>query len=216
MISTRDRQVFLTAVAALALVAWLPAAVAAQDEHSAQEATDATRQSNCRLAIQALTTGRPEPKYDWAKDFLSLCEVSAGSTLAVLWQRPTSDSASLSELYVMSARVRDKRVLDAVMAVADDPTAGWWRRSTALRVMAIYVAPGVRFKPDDIRIRSDSALRHTVVTHTVQREGSEPFDATWLVRVRDLFQRLSSTDADPILRHSARVIGDVLKPALPD
>jgi len=216
MITTRDRQVLCAAVAVLALAAGLPAAAAAQDEHSAQEATDATRQANCRLATQVLSTGRPEPKYDWAREFLPLCEVSAGSTLAALWRRPTSDSASLSELYVMSAQVRDKRVLDAVMAVADDPAAGWWRRSTALRVVAAYVVPGVRFKPDDIRIRSDSALRHTLASHSVQREGSEPFDATWLVRVRDLFQRLSSTDADPSLRHSARVIGDVLKPALPD
>lgn len=135
--------------------------------------------------------------------------------LASAWRGAPADTASLSDLYRRSREVRDQRVLDAVMAVAQDPAAGWWRRATAMRVMAAYVRPSLSFCPDHIRIRGDSASRLVHAGHWVQREGSVPLGESWAVGVRMVLQRLAAADADSEVRHTAGFIAESLRPAWP-
>lgn len=182
----------------------------------ATEAQDAKLASDCRLAAQSITTGRPEPLFDWAMTFISRCEISAGPALTAAWQRLPADSASFDQLFAASSRVRDQRIFEALFSIANAPTNGWWARATAIRVMAWYVRPGLNLVPDDIRIRADSAEEFSVSDHWVQIDGSVALEANSGARVRDLLAALSAGDPDPQVRHTAAYVMKRLRPYLPE
>lgn len=167
------------------------------------EASDEKLRADCRLAAQSIVTGRPEPLFDWAMQFITRCEVSAGEALGTVWRHPPADSTSLQELYIASSGLRDQRILDALMAVAADPTIAWYPRATAIRVMAAYVQPAMALIPDEIRPRADSLVRYGMADHWVQREGSDPLMPGSHARIQQLLLRLASEDPDPALRHTA-------------
>lgn len=167
------------------------------------EASDEKLRADCRLAAQSIVTGRPEPLFDRAMQFITRCEVSAGDALGAAWRHPSADSTALEELYFASARVRDQRILNAIMAVAADPTRPWLPRATAIRVMAAYVQPAMALIPDEIRPRADSIVRYGMADHWVQREGSDLLLPGSHARIQQLLLRLASEDPDPALRHTA-------------
>lgn len=210
--STRSLLCLAVTLTVVALSACSPVRLHAQ---RATEAQDAKLASDCRLAAQAITTGRPEPLFDWAMGFVSRCEISAGPALAAAWQRLPTDSASFDQLFAASSRVRDQRIFEALFTVANAPTNGWWARATAIRVMAWYVRPGLNLVPDDIRFRADSAEEFSVSDHWVQSDGAVPLEANSSTRVRDLLVALSAGDPDPQVRHTAAYVEKRLRLHLP-
>ena len=191
----------------VAAAAWLslgalvgPTGLAAQ---GATEASDALLKADCRLAAQTLATGRPAPHWDWAIGAISRCDESAGPGLAKAWSIATVDSATLSEMVRTSRDVQDGRLFEALVAVASDPAAGWWRRASALRVLAAYVAPQLMFTPDHLRPSPTAPGSVRILGHVTLFQGTTPMPADSKARTRALFLRLVESDPDSGIRSAA-------------
>ncbi|MGH9782815.1 MAG: hypothetical protein ACRD88_01410, partial [Terriglobia bacterium] len=107
-----------------------------------RERDDLQLRNSCRLASQALATGHPHP-HDWARDLIGACDESGGAALALLWRSGVpQDRQELGRLVYVTSRLRDQRILDALLRVAADPARPAVVRLSAIRVLISYFSPG--------------------------------------------------------------------------
>ena len=192
------------AVAALAMLA--PVVLQAQGRRL-PEREDSVLRADCRLAAQAIETGRPSPHFDWAMESISRCDETAGEALALAWRHAPTDSVTLMILGRSSREMKDQRIYEAAVAVARDVSRSWWPRQAALRLLASYVEPRVTFNEDGLR----SEGRGHSSSHTAVREGSQPLVPGAIPQILVLLADLAANDPDPLLRNAARLIHDRIR-----
>ena len=196
------KEVPALAVAAIAMLA--PVVLQAQGRRL-PEREDPVLRADCRLAAQAIETGRPSPHWGWAMETISACDETAGDALAKLWRSVPTDSIVLMRLLRSAREIKDQRVYVAATTVARDASAAWWPRATALRLLAAYVDPGLRFHTEDLRPGPDSAgLVIRTVSHWVQNDGSQPLAAGAIPEIQALLAELAASDPNPDVRYTAQ------------
>lgn len=106
--------------------------------------------NNCRLAVQALRTGHPHPKYTWARDYVAICPDEAPEVLPEMWRRTLrADTQDVAAATDASGRIKDRRIYGAL-------------RETVLD----------RSRPDVVRVGAMVAL----MRYIDRREGVTIFD----------------------------------------
>ncbi len=171
------------------------------------ETSDVRLRNNCRLAVQALTTGRPAPHYDWALDQIRACDETGGIGLAGAWQSVAEDTVDLERLVFSSARLRDARVLEAVLAVAQDPKRTTAVRLSSLRVLASYADSTVSVSLGELQAPPDTAILPGIFDFGAH-DGSMPLQSADPGRILSVFDTLATTDHDPHVRAAARFLRD--------
>ncbi|HEX6535792.1 MAG TPA: hypothetical protein VF041_14435 [Gemmatimonadaceae bacterium] len=189
-------------IVALALLA-ATSPLAAQ---RATEATDAHLREECRLATQALTTGRPHPRYSWALDQIRVCDQSAGPALASRWRAlREADRTELGHLSFTSRSVRDQRIFDAALAVAGARGTAPLIRLAALGVLASHVDPTVYVSLEKLEHPKANQLLPAVLDFA-PRDGAVPLaesdKATFLTFLRGLVEH----EPDPQVATAARYL----------
>ena len=122
-------------------ILWLAAlAIVVAGPLRGQAAPDTVKLRNdCRLAEQALRTGHPAPKVDWARTFLPDCEPQqwASASAAALERLRTSVNApDLTQEWGAVSMLRDARLMALARSVALDRQASTAARVHALRYLA--------------------------------------------------------------------------------
>lgn len=163
--------------------------------------------NDCRLAAQALQTGHPAPKTDWALQVIYWCDESGGPALQALWAAPTTDIVALEQLVKGSERLLDQRVYVAVMAKARDASAPRAVRIAALRVLSAFIANTTAIDQADLMAMPDSNVTRTFssIDHGIpQFVGSQPLTLSARSDFLALLLELSRTDPDSVIRRAGR------------
>jgi hypothetical protein len=126
----------LALVAAFSLFGAVPVAAQHIDRRA-----EAHHRNQCRLAGQVLTTGHPEPKREWARSYVTMCEEEAPEFFASEWARVEGDTARLGDLVFDSGRIRDERLYEALRSVVSDRSRPELVRVGAMLVLSRYVDP---------------------------------------------------------------------------
>jgi hypothetical protein len=101
----------------LFLLASAPPVVGQQTENPYQ----ARHRNNCRLAVQALRTGHPHPKYTWAREYLMTCRDDAPEVLVEMWRRTLrADTQDVVAAARASGQIKDRRIYQAMLATVLD------------------------------------------------------------------------------------------------
>lgn len=178
-----------------------------------RERDDVHLRDNCRLAAQVLTTGHPDPHYAWARDIISACDESGGPALAAVWQSATDDPQELGRLVYVTTRLRDQRILDALLAIARDRTRPAAIRLSTLQVLISYFAPGAYV--------SIVSLEHPPFgsplgweTEFAPTEGAVPLASSARDEILSLTTELARSDQDSTVRDAARFVTEGLEAIL--
>jgi hypothetical protein len=136
------------ATLSLLVVPWLVIGVAPSDRIAAQQEglrEDEPRwRAECAAAVAHLEGGVSEStETTRLLHTLSNCERSAGSALAAFWLSRPSDEGVIRVLSYTSQRMHDRRIMDAVVVVVEDPSFSGELRMAALEVLASYVDPRI-------------------------------------------------------------------------
>ena len=185
--------------ALLMLAAWPELAVA--------QADSATQ---CGRARQILSERRIEPEDGPALAIIYQC-AGAGGALAAAWSHPPADSSMLAWLVASSARVADRRILDATLSLVQTGPSVTQRRAALEVVLAQFdpsftVSQYMWVVPDSMSLPRESDY--------YQRPGEQPPTASDRQRIVDTFRQLSTADPDPSWRGVARLIVRGLAPRL--
>ena len=177
------------------------------------EKDDVQLRNDCRLAAQVLTTGHPDPHYEWARDVIGKCDVSGGPALAALWQSLSPDTAELKHVVYTTARLRDARVLAALVSVAGDAARPVEVRLSSLRVLASYFKPGAYVTLGDLQHPPfGSPLGWE--SEFVAIDGVQPLGADARTTILDLVHRLAGSDPDAAVRAGARFLAEAFESQL--
>ncbi|HKG94278.1 MAG TPA: hypothetical protein VKA84_20365 [Gemmatimonadaceae bacterium] len=129
---------------------------------------------------------------------------------AYLWRNAPADTGRLSAL-VGASYVRDRRILDAVTAVATDPARPQLVRLAALRILAIYGDPHLLLEWSDLEpppviggLVQGRNLPH--IGHPYAPDGPQPLTAADAQAIRQSLDLLSRSDADERVRGAAESI----------
>ncbi len=199
---------------ALAIAFALLAAPGAGSELHAQgrrENVDALHRADCRLALQAILTGKPEPKWNWAVDKIAGCDDSAGEVVPSWMRRPMPDSLDLLEVFAAASTVRDQRILDAAVEIARDEALSWRQRVNAIQVMGAYVDPRVIIEPDDITSAPNGYPKARMLGHGHQIDGTSPLAEGHVATIRAILESLAAETSDPRVKASARVFAGLAR-----
>ncbi len=171
-----------------------------------QERQDVHLRNDCRLARQILEEGHPHPHRDWALNMIGSCDESGGEVIPSLWQDAPQDLDELEQLVWSSARLRDQRIMDAVMAVANDRSRAVAVRLSALRVLAYYYSPRVYVTLDMLEAPESSEQPLPSLGSTFDfepREGTAPLSAGTPEHILEFLCHLSATAEDPAVQGAA-------------
>lgn len=188
--------------------------VATGSEAQVVDEVDRVRQRNdCRLAVQVLETGHPHPHWTWAMDVVDRCTEYGGAALARTWAVPPADITALTQLVLSSQRLRDQRIVDAVLEVARSESASREVRLRALQVLASYVDPSRTPRLDEME-RSDDPYQFPSIRrnmHVVTFEGSRPPAPDTPLRVLGALRTLGETAGDQHVREAAAFLHEALR-----
>jgi len=176
----------------------------------AGEAADARLRKDCRLATQILTKGQPDPHYDWARDIIGKCDSSGGPALAALWRSVPADSAELAHVVYTTSRLRDQRILTALLAVAQDQARPLAVRLATIQVLISYFKPS-GYVPFDWLKRPPFGSPVGQVTEFLATEGSVPLGANTRNTILALMRQLAASDPDATMRGAARFVTEALE-----
>jgi hypothetical protein len=146
------------------------------------------------------------------------CPDEGPVTLARLWKTPPVDSASRHALSSVSGRIRDRRLFGALVAAVSDGRLGTAARLDAIAALAAqtdsmlvveFVEPPARQRSRGPRVQM-LRLSHPIVTM-----GAQPLGMDVTARVVGLFEKLSTSDPDPVLRYVSGVVARNLTPTKP-
>ncbi len=179
----------------VALLAVSPAALGAQNERAAE----VHHRDQCRLAGQVLATGHPAPKREWARAYITSCAEEGPRLLAEQWHTAGADSAQLRYLVTATARLRDRRLYDALQAVASDRSRPRGVRVGAMLALTRYVDPHSAVWFSDLRAPGEPVRRIPLVTSWTtgggQMDGSQPIAAPVADSVLRLLDEIAAARA---------------------
>jgi hypothetical protein len=126
----------------LTVAALLPACATAQHPDSVQA------RNRCRLALQVVETGHPEPHTAWAYERVGLCGPEAGPAVAGALRRfrQNQDTTVLDLISTPARYLRDAQIFDAALEIAQDRTASVPARVFAFRTLIQALVPGTMLR----------------------------------------------------------------------
>jgi hypothetical protein len=160
--------------------------------------------NDCRLAEQALSTGHPAPREEWALGVVWNCR-DAGPVLAaaLTGARASSDSAYLNALTAPLIRLRDGYVFAAALALAGDRSASLHARAAAIRALMYAVRPGGYVDPAALSNPRAVNCFGTPSPHSEVVNGA-PLPSDYLEQARALMSRVTGEQSEPEgIRHAA-------------
>ena len=179
-----------------------PAACQRGDTTSAM----ARHRNQCRLARQVLLEGHPANRRAWASEYILTCPEEAPEPLARRWRVTTEDP--IQHLVDFSFRIPDRRIFDAVYAVAETESRPEHVRVAALALLARYADPQLEFHVDELRPSADGRVRPILarVTGGGQMRVVQPLGGVTLSVIR-LLERIADDGTSPrTVRHAASVL----------
>jgi hypothetical protein len=167
--------------------------------------------NRCRLAVQIITTGNPEPHTDWAYEHVRLCgkEGAAAVAQAMLAAAAETDRAEWEKLTTPGFYVRDAGIFDAALRLSGNPAASTTARVYSMKVLVQSLSPGTTLTYDDLT-RGPTARRVCFGTgpgshHEVEEVSPLPSD--YRERARAAMARLTEDPAQGFaIRQAARCV----------
>ncbi len=182
-------------LALVLLLLGIPAVGAAQmfGEREGREATDTEVRERCEDAVERLLQEPlgDEPERDLERVWL--CEVSGPIAIASSWRNPSITSNPRARLVAISQEIHDRRVLNVVLPILEDPGEPYDLRIRALSVLAEYLVPGWRPGPGSwfsTRSGEESPVSVGSRTHAVWVQGVEPIDEAARTRIVEALRAL--------------------------
>jgi hypothetical protein len=119
----------------------------------------------------------------------------------------------MRKLVYASRSLRDVRVLDAALEVAESESASQLARLSVLRVLASYVETTAEPDLGDFEVAAGSWLRPGIprTMHIVRREGSQPPDAESSWQVWERLGELAKSAGDERVRDAADYLYEGLR-----
>lgn len=137
------------AVLAIALALALPSCALAQ----AGGGNDSVHVRNrCRLAVQIITTGRPEPHTDWAFEHVRRCGREGAAAIAQRMAAATvnSNQAEWEKLTAPTFYVHDAGIFRGALSIAQDRGASTIARVYSMKVLIQILTRGTTLSYDDL------------------------------------------------------------------
>ena len=181
-------------------------AAAAQNENE-----DVHLHNDCRLAAQILETGHPAPHYAWAAETIPKCSEAGADVLARVWSRPPVDSVALEHLFYASYTLRDRRITNAVAAVATTGSSPPLVRLNAIRVLTGHAVPSLMVTVADLTpVENDSVRRFFGgVSHVTVRQGASPIEPSTVELILDTLDRLRNDSDARVARAASYIHGQL-------
>lgn len=185
-------------VLVVALAIALPSCASAQ----AAGVSDSVHVRNrCRLAVQVITTGHPDPHTEWAYEYVRRCgaQGTAAVARAILASAANSNGGTWERLTTPAFYVRDAGIFEASLTVAQDRNASTTARVYSMKVLIQMLSPGTTLSYDDLT-RGPNAQRVCFGTgpgahHEVEEVSGLPSD--YRERVLAAMVPLSEDGATP-------------------
>lgn len=136
-------------VLAVALALVLPSCASAQ----ATSMSDSVYVRNrCRLAVQVITTGRPDPHAEWAYEYVRMCgrEGAAAITRAMESAVASPDRSDWERLTISTFYVRDAGIFEAALGVSKNAAASTTARVYSMKILIQLLSPGTTLTYDDL------------------------------------------------------------------
>jgi hypothetical protein len=172
---------------------------------SAQADPDTVHVHNqCRLALQIIERGHPQPHEKWAYEFVARCGATAGTAIAQRQSelRTSSDTTELRLLAATGSQLRDNAILRVSLDVAGDRGASTVARPFAF-LNLIYLVSDVAEIPGFDPWHTEGLGCIGASTHRIIMQGAA-LDADFRDRVRAVAERVTSDpDEPPAVRAAA-------------
>jgi len=171
---------------------------------SAQSDPDSIHARNdCRLAVQIVLEGEPANKRDWAIGLGPSCGAEFGKAVAgrLRLESHGQYSDEIGRIADRTFGIKDATLLEAVLEVANDPSAGLEFRVSALRTAFWQVSPSRRWGPLDAfisgRVYDGSfSCPSSPLTDSEPTVG-EPIAASQVIRAMNLGDSISRDQHAP-------------------
>ncbi len=194
-------------VAATTLLLVFGGTLSAQQQ---RERDDAHLRNDCRLAVQTLSSGEPEPHRAWARAIITRCDDSGPAALRDAWSGIGPDSSDLEWLVDASSRIRDARLLQTATDVASDGARPTLVRLSSLRVLISYFAPDETaslaklLMPPQPTTIGWCCLSSRADFFPIAGTASLPDDRA--ARIKSVLSQLATSDRDPVVRKAAEFV----------
>ncbi|MGH7718738.1 MAG: hypothetical protein ACREON_07840, partial [Gemmatimonadaceae bacterium] len=182
----------------------------------AQEADISARahkERDCHAAADKVSLSEPIAEYRSKVQALGTCTSDIGPTsLRSLWSAvgPTADR--LNVLVASSSQLRDRRLLATLRDVALDRNRPRLVRIAALRALAAYASPQLRFTFAELTPTSSGAVSlGTYVDHAITSDGPQRLPEAVKGYVIEVLSMLEESETDAHVRYAAERIGRVLR-----
>lgn len=186
------RMTFAVLIAAATTTLWARPATAQESGHQEQ----VQHRNRCRLAAQAMQTGRPHPHYQWARGYISICDDEGPHALASEWRTVREDTAEVYFLIRSSSRIRDARIFEALQQAATDRSRPDVVRVGAMITLSRYVDPQNAIGFPDVRPPRGGVNRIPLVSNWTtgggQSQGSVALQAPAAPRVKAILQEIAA------------------------
>jgi hypothetical protein len=164
------------------------------------------RRNNCRLALQVIETGNPQPRQEWALQYIPFCAPGERAMAYLARIRQLRQSSSVVNLRrAMPLGVfRDAALFEAVADLAQDRTASTTARIVALMELSALVGDRYSFPVfegfssglNERGLPRRSCARTNA--HPRGREdGATPLPADYAPRVAAIADRIATDEAEP-------------------
>ena len=157
----------------------------------------------------AEATLRVQPRGESHRRALSIlmgCPVAGPRALATEWGRPREDTTDLQLLGDASARLTDRRLLQALRGVALDASRDRQVRLTAIRALVGQFDPSLEVvyrKPWHPELGGSEYVMIGRYVHPSGRAGAESFSASERDEVLDVLRQLKTSDSDEVIQKVA-------------
>jgi hypothetical protein len=174
--------------------------------HGQVDPDSVRRRNNCRLAEQVISIGHPEPRTEWAWQYIGFCEPSRKVRVyraAIQQARTSTDTTLIFRAILPAVGLRDGVLFREVVEVAGDRSASVPARVIAFVALAAIRNPNRSPSYDEfiggldengIPRRSCSARR----SHPyIYDEGPTPLPADYLKQIENLSSRVRLDPSQP-------------------
>ena len=176
------------------------------------EREDVQLRNRCRQYAHYLEMGPKQPHYEEALSGIDACDDSGGAVLATLWSRITAaDSDAVGELSYVSARFRDRTLLDGLLTQIADGSRSRPVRMAMLDVLVSYYAAG-KAPPFGAREEGINPEFCTLASETDfdATDSASPVTPADRPRILDALKAIASGDPDSFLRSAAACTASAL------
>jgi hypothetical protein len=168
---------------------------------ASSRAEDAELRRGCSEAVASASADRaPWHTRQRAIVLLQSCPEGPAALTSLLMSPPT-DSATRTLLFGVSGSLRDRRVLTALMGVANNAARPGLDRVAAVAALVTHYDPMLSARAVPGRV-AGAPLRGDLyrMSHDITTTGSQPLPADVKAQVRALLDQLATMDGDAVVR----------------